>query len=268
MYPKVDKDALDALYNQTEEDYERNKDWRAICDRYMQMRKDGSKNAGPDIAEASWIERSVGEEYMAWQDEGDELSAGDESAAMMRSLLERENYDPDAIRFEELPYYLNRQTPDRGSVPEMESHQREAWAAHDEALESLYADMYERSDVLPFAVKVSVPGYEDYAKKRTQERIAAITAEHTGRSPREFAPSAGFGGFGVDYSKSSMEKTTEKGIEAAVDKALGVEEPKKPEKTSPRLSRQLNSVEHGVSNPDYDFDEFDDDEDDDSGFGR
>lgn len=267
MYPEVNKDSLRKLNDEAETDYQHNKDWRALCDHYMKMRKDGDEKACPDIAEEGFIERSVGEEYMDWQERLDALSAGDERVAMLRSKLEGWHYDPDTTRFEDLPYYMNQETPGSGSVPELEAEQTMERESCNEELQSFYADMYERRDVLPYGVKASVPGYEDYAKERTRERTEEIIAEHIGE-----AMSFNSYKLGVDYSRTSSEHMRH--VNKVLDKPFATEisEQKKtslssasknPDNNKSSASRkQLNSVERGVSNPDYDFDEFDDEGDD------
>lgn len=265
MYSEVDKDSLRALHDEAEADYQRNKDWRVLCDRYMKMREDGDKRACPNIVEEGFIERSISEEYLEWQERGDALIQDEEHTVMLRSKLQGWNYDPDTTRFEDLPYHMNQETPDRGSVPELEDAQTKARENHDADLQSLYADMYARHAVLPYTAKTAVPGYEEYAKERMQERVEEITAKHIGR-----VSSFNSDIFGIDYSRSSAEPV--KQVDKILDKTVGVEV-SKPTKlssssvsknrhgASPILSKQFNRVKHGVSNSDYDFDEFDDDDD-------
>ena len=128
---------------------------------------------------------------------------------------------------------------------------REEEDAHADMLTALHADMYARREVIPFGAKLSVKGYTEYEKQKTQERINALR--------QSFAPPAG-----VDYSKPAANMPPKEAPKDPVrDKAH-----EDVQHTSGKRSRMVNSIENGVSgDPSYDFDERVEEDDYDGDFG-
>lgn len=86
--------------------------------------------------------------------------------------------------------------------------------------------------------------YDDYLNKRIEEQ-----------SYGDFNPDLLYGHDNINLSKEVIEKPINKELTKESEKTVDLEKPKR--SVPNHMKEMLNSVEDGVSNPDYDFDEYD-----------
>lgn len=106
----------------------------------------------------------------------------------------------------------------------------------------------------------AMPGYEAYQEERIDAELVTDNEKTDSKT-------------GVDFSRSVVKKDSDKAVQR--ETSLEKVDPIAPNKPNQKSSdgrgnpkRMLNSFENGVSNPDYDFDEWDDEDDDNGDFGN